>query len=106
MGRASRKKPQRLPEKLRHIRSSLGLSQNGLIRHLGYEDEITQEYISGYERGQREPPLLILLGYARAANVSVEALIDDELDLPERLPSQAKSEGLKLSLTKYSKRKN
>jgi transcriptional regulator with XRE-family HTH domain len=95
MGRASRKKPQRLAEKLLHIRTALGLSQNGLIRHLGYEDELTQEYISGYERGLREPPLLILLGYARAANVLVEVLIDDELELPKKLPAAHRSEGLK-----------
>jgi transcriptional regulator with XRE-family HTH domain len=95
MGRASRKKPERLPEKLLYIRSALGLSQNGLIRHLNYEDELTQEYISGYERGLREPPLLILLAYARAANVLVEVLIDDELDLPEQLPARARSEGLR-----------
>ena len=106
MGRASRKKPQRLPEKLLYIRSALGLSQNGLIRHLGYEDELTQEYISGYERGLREPPLLILLAYARAVNVLVEVLIDDELDLPEPLPARVRSEGLRRTPSNPSKGNN
>jgi transcriptional regulator with XRE-family HTH domain len=51
--------------------------------------------VSGYERGTREPPLPVLLSYARAVNVSVEALIDDELDLPDKLPASPKSEGIK-----------
>ena len=32
---------------------------------------------------------------ARAANVSVEALIDDRLDLPAKLPARRKSEGVR-----------
>jgi transcriptional regulator with XRE-family HTH domain len=39
--------------------------------------------LSEFESGKREPNLLLLLRYARAANVSVESLIDDKLDLPE-----------------------
>jgi hypothetical protein len=35
------------------------------------------------------------LEYARIANVSVEALIDDELDLPAGLPANPKSGGIK-----------
>ena len=99
MGRAIRPKPKRLAEKLLQIRTALGLSQNQLIRHLGFSDVITQDYISAYERAVREPPLPVLLKYARAANVYVDALIDDSLDLPERLPSVKKSEGRARSKT-------
>ena len=60
--------------------------------------------ISGYERGTREPPLPVLLGYARAANVYVEVLIDDNLYLPEKLPAVPKSEGLKRVSAKQSKK--
>lgn len=95
MGQSSRPTPARLAEKLLQIRAGLQLSQNGLIRQLGAGDELTQARVSAYERGAREPPLLILLGYARAANVSVEALIDDELELPKKLPAHPKSEGIK-----------
>lgn len=95
MGRAARLRPQRLPEKLRHIREALGLSQSDMLRHLGFEEDIWYTQISGYELGRSEPPLLILLEYARAANVYVEALIDDQLDLPDKLPSMKKSEGVK-----------
>ena len=34
------------------------------------------------ERGTREPDLITLLRYAKAGRVTVERLIDDELDLP------------------------
>lgn len=95
MGRASRPRPLRLAEKLLRVRTALGLSQNGMIRRLGFVEEITQDYISAYERGVREPPLPVLLQYARAANVLVEVLIDDELDLPARLPPSRRSEGVR-----------
>ena len=94
MGRTSRRKPARLGPKLLHIRQALGLSQNELIRRLGF-DELVQGTISAYESGRREPSLLVLLAYARAANVSVEALIDDDLCLPERLPCRIRHEGIR-----------
>ncbi len=56
MGKASIKKPVRLAEKLLAIRNSLNLSQNELIRNLGFEDEITQSQVSAFERGTRVPP--------------------------------------------------
>jgi transcriptional regulator with XRE-family HTH domain len=95
MGKYPRRKPARLTEKLLQIRTALGLSQNGLVRHLGLTDELVRETISGYELGTIEPPLPVLLVYARAANVYVDALIDDALDLPTKLPSARKSEGVK-----------
>jgi transcriptional regulator with XRE-family HTH domain len=103
VGRAIRPRPQRLAEKLLQIRTTLGFSQNGLIRRLGLSDELTQDYISAYERGVREPPLLVLLEYARAANLYVEVLIDDSLDLPSRLPSVKKSEGVKRASVRKSR---
>jgi transcriptional regulator with XRE-family HTH domain len=39
--------------------------------------------ISNFELGTREPDLLVVLQYARLAGVHVEALIDDEINLPE-----------------------
>lgn len=96
MAKASRKKPERLAEKLLEVRQKLGLSQNGMIRHLGLSEELAQDYISKFERGVLVPPLHILLAYAEAANVWVEVLIKDALDLPESLPSRGKKhEGVK-----------
>ena len=40
--------------------------------------------ISGYERGEREPPLPTLLAYARLAGVAMECLVDDKMKLPDR----------------------
>jgi transcriptional regulator with XRE-family HTH domain len=85
-----RRRPERLGEKLRQIRDALGLSQSELLRRLNIEDLITYHQISGYESGKREPPLMILLQYARAAGVSMETLADDDLDLPDKLPSNPK----------------
>jgi len=90
MAKASRKKPARLAEKLLEIRQKLGLSQNGMIRHLELGEELEQDYISKFERGVLVPPLHILLAYAEAANVWVEVLIKDAVDLPETLPSRGK----------------
>jgi transcriptional regulator with XRE-family HTH domain len=92
MGHA-RPKPERLAEKLLAIRMALGIPQTEIHRRLGVEHLIEYNTISRYELGRREPPLMILLEYARLANVYVEVLIDDALDLPDRLPSPTKSEG-------------
>ncbi|HEX8736456.1 MAG TPA: hypothetical protein VF721_14095 [Pyrinomonadaceae bacterium] len=88
MGRASLEKPERLAEKLCQIRNALNLSQNGLIRWLDLTDKLTQAEISTFEHGVRIPPLLVLLRYARKSNINVEILIDDELDLPKKLPNK------------------
>jgi transcriptional regulator with XRE-family HTH domain len=90
MGRAARLRSARLAEKLRQIRDALGLSQNELIRHLGLEEVIYQSNVSGYESGEREPPLPILLNYAQAAGVCLDVLANDDLDLPAKLPSKPK----------------
>jgi transcriptional regulator with XRE-family HTH domain len=95
MGSAARRKPKRLAEKLLEIRVGLGLSQNGLIRQMGLTDDLTQAQISMFERGVRQPGLLILAAYAQAANIYLEALVFDALDLPRRLPAETKSEGIK-----------
>ena len=94
MARTKRRKPA-LAEKLRHIRVVMGLSQNQMIGRMGLTGKILREEISDFERNKRIPPLEVILQYARAANVTVEALIDDELALPERLPSKVKHEGIR-----------
>jgi len=94
-GKAKGIRPARLAEKLLHVRTTLGLSQNEMLRKLGRDDVLDRTAISYYERGEREPPLPILLEYARAANVYVDVLIDDALDLPEKLPCRKKSEGMR-----------
>jgi transcriptional regulator with XRE-family HTH domain len=103
MGSRARRKPARLAEKLLAIRLGLELSQNGMIRQMGLNDDLTQAEISMYERGIRVPPLPVMMEYARAANVYVEVLIDDSLDLPAKLPSREKHEGVRRKLMPKSK---
>ena len=97
MGRKPRMKPDRLAEKLLQIRTSLGLSQPELLRRLGFDHVIDYRRISEFELGVAEPPLQVLLEYARAAAIHVEDLIDDELDLPSNLPGKVRYQGLKRS---------
>lgn len=95
MGKSQRPRPKRLAEKLTQIRELLNLSQNELVERLNYHGELTRGMISNFELNRREPPLEILLAYARIGNLYVEVLIDDEIDLPKIIPSMDKSEGLK-----------
>ncbi len=94
MGRKSRRKPARLAEKLRQIRDSLRLSQSELVKRLGFEEEITKSEISDFEHGKYEPNLLILLAYSQSANVALEVLVRDDLDLPKKIPATKKSDGI------------
>ena len=95
MGTKARPKPERLGEKLRQIRLALGLTQMEMPGRLGAEDVIKHARISEYERGLREPSLMILLSYARLAGVHMEALVDDELNLPDKLPGTTQHETIK-----------
>jgi transcriptional regulator with XRE-family HTH domain len=95
MGKASRQKPKYLGEKLRQIRFALDLSQGGMLRLLEMEEEGYRNYISDFENDKREPPLPVLLRYAQIANVWVDVLINDELDLPEKIPSSKRHEGIR-----------
>jgi len=81
MGTRQRPRPEKLPEKLRIVRERLGLSQNEIVEALGEKGEMFRSTISAFERGTREPSLLILLRYARLIGVSTDILIDDEMDL-------------------------
>jgi transcriptional regulator with XRE-family HTH domain len=95
MGRATRPRPKRLAEKLLQIRTTLGLSQNGMIRRMGLSDHLSQDYVSAYERDVREPPLPVLLRYAQVARVYVDVLIDDDVDLPRKIPCTPKHEEIR-----------
>src|SRR5436190_9476367 len=95
MARGARVKPERLPEKLLEIRLALGLSQSELLRRLGFDDAMDYRRISEFERGTTEPHLSVLLQYARAAGVHMEDIVDDELDLPDRLPGKVIYQGIK-----------
>ena len=77
----SRPRPKHLAKKLLQIRLSLGMSQGELVKRLGVQALIHYTNISKYELDKNEPPLAILLAYARLAEIPVEQIIDDELEL-------------------------
>lgn len=82
MGRSYRSRPAKLSKKLRLIRKKLGLTQRELIETLDIKDEpLYPSSISEYENGKREPPLLVLLAYAKLAGVTMETLVDDKIKL-------------------------
>jgi transcriptional regulator with XRE-family HTH domain len=82
MGLTKRPTPVKLARKLALIRKRLGLSQNEMLKELGLEGIYERSTISGYERGEREPPLPVILKYARLVGISTDYLIDDKLKLP------------------------
>ena len=93
MGRSRRPHPKHLGSKLRQIRERLGFTQEQMAERLKDTKSSTRPgHISEFERGLREPTLPVLLLYARTAGVYVDVLIDDELELPEKLPGKPKLE--------------
>lgn len=92
MGTSRRPRPARLAEKLRQIRASLKLTQAEIFERLG--DTGTRLYvghIDDYEKDRRVPTLQVVLAYARAAGISMETIVDDTLDLPNRIPPVKKT---------------
>jgi transcriptional regulator with XRE-family HTH domain len=85
MGRGRRERLKRLAEKLLQIRLALDLSQDGILVRLGIDNKYFRSAVSSYELGKTEPPLPVLLKYARCVGISTDVLIDDELDLPAKL---------------------
>jgi len=88
-----RPRPLRLAGKLREIREKLELSQTQMLIRLGLEDTMHYGRISQYENDEREPTLMTLLAYAHVAAVHLEDLVDDNLDLPARLPGKVHYRG-------------
>ena len=64
------------------------MSQGELVRQLGVQALIEHTTISKYELNKNEPPLSILLAYARLAGIPVERIIDDELELTNWIPQE------------------
>jgi len=86
MGKYPRRKQRHLPHKLRQIRESLGLSQSEIINRMGLADELERTIVSNFESGHREPSLYVLLQYAHVSGLCLEVIVDDELEMPKRLP--------------------
>ena len=57
---------------------------------MGIDGVLAYHRISEYESGRREPSLWVLLAYGRVAGVHLEEIIDDHLELPEKLPGKVR----------------
>ena len=82
-----RPRPLRIPEKLKQIREAMGISQPRMPGRLGFP-AMHPGRISEYETNKREPTLQTLLAYADLAGVHLEFIVNDNLDLPHRLPGK------------------
>jgi transcriptional regulator with XRE-family HTH domain len=78
-----RHRPNQLAEKLLQIRKALGLSQKEMAERLGERAgvKITYRNVSKYERDKSIPYIEIVLAYARLANVEMNEIVDDDLEL-------------------------
>jgi transcriptional regulator with XRE-family HTH domain len=86
MGQSPRPRPKRLASKLRQIRAMLDLTQEQMAERLkDIESPPQPGHISEFENGRREPSLLFLLTVSRLAGVRMEILVDDELELSNKL---------------------
>ena len=65
------------------IREALGLSQKEMAQQLAKRTgfKITHKHVSNYECDRVEPFLETTLAYARLANVEMNEIADDDLDL-------------------------
>lgn len=91
MGRGKRARPKRLQEKVSNIRRKLAITQDemaALLVKYGAEETTHSGYVADFETGKRAPSLLGVLAYAKLIGVCADVLLDDEMDLPERLPSK------------------
>jgi transcriptional regulator with XRE-family HTH domain len=86
--RHSRPRPDRLAEKLRSLRQSLGYTLEEMARALSgvKKSPPSKAHVLRYETGAREPSLLYLLEIEKVCGVEVRDLIDDEreINLPKR----------------------
>jgi transcriptional regulator with XRE-family HTH domain len=78
-----RQTPAKLGQKLKAIRAHLELTGEELIKRLDCpSSHLNTGSITLYEKGLRVPSLIVLLRYSKLAKVSINVLVDDEVDLP------------------------
>ena len=88
MGRGIRTQPKGLKDKLKEIRSQMGITQQEMVNRLrphAPNEFVDTGYISQFENGKREPSLPLLLAYSKLTGFSINVLVDDSVELPKRL---------------------
>ena len=74
-----------MSERIKKIRKQKGLSQTELGERIG----VSQQVITNYERGIREPSIEMLLKISGALNISIENLIGEKQIKPNDETSRA-----------------
>jgi len=70
--------PEKLPAKLKAIRERLGMTPDQLVAFVGAKNGAE---ILAFENDEDDLLVSILFGYAKLANIPIENLLHDELDL-------------------------
>jgi DNA-binding XRE family transcriptional regulator len=92
VGTRPRSKPKYLAAKLLAIRQQLGLSQSEIATQIGLTSKNRNARVSEYENDKKEPPLALLLRYARLARVCTCVLIDDQAELTSKSHRRSRNE--------------
>jgi DNA-binding XRE family transcriptional regulator len=78
MGRARRVIPAKLGKKLLQVRLGLGYNMPQMAAALSDDLVVVHKQdIFRFEKGEREPSLIVILRYSKLAKASIECLIDD-----------------------------
>jgi transcriptional regulator with XRE-family HTH domain len=88
MGRQRRPVPKLLAKKLKRVRTERKWTQQEMAERLGEMVRLRSKasppdgaMVSRYERGEREPNLIVLFAYAEVVGVTVDLFIDDRVTL-------------------------
>jgi predicted transcriptional regulator len=82
VGSSGRKKPEKLGQKLKHIRDRFGYSFTQMAEQLSDKNiKVLRTDVSRFEKGLREPSLMILLKYAHMGMTTIDILADDKQKL-------------------------
>jgi DNA-binding XRE family transcriptional regulator len=77
----------RIPEKLKQIRATLGLTLFDMAQRISDVVQVTisSENVADFEQDIEVPALEVVLAYARIGKTQMESIIDDNLEITEVL---------------------
>lgn len=77
----------RIPEKVKQIRATLGLTLFEMAERISevVQVKLSSENVADFEQDKEVPPLEVVLAYARIGKTQMESIIDDNLELTEVL---------------------